>query len=101
MSRGMGHLPEMVKISPACVGHLKTFYNRFVEKVQGRLACKGFFGETTSCLIRRLKYVPPVSNSLDPDQAQHLILPDLGPNCLKSRLCKYMFTSIVPDMGED
>ena len=24
-----------------------------------------------------------VSNSLDPDQAQHLVRPDLGPNCLR------------------
>ena len=30
-----------------------------------------------------------------------IFLPDLGPNCLKSRLRWYMFTSIVPDMGED
>ena len=45
--------------------------------------------------------VPPVSNSLDRDQAQHFILPDLGPNCLKSRLRWYKFTSIVPDMSED
>ena len=43
----------------------------------------------------------PVSNNLDPDQAHHFILPDLGPNCLKSRLRWYMFTSIVPDMGEE
>ena len=61
---------------------------------------------------RRLKYdymphifmtshVQPMSNNLDPDEAQHFILPDLDPNCLKSRLRWYMFTSIVPDMGED
>ena len=25
---------------------------------------------------------PSVSNNLDPDQAQHFIKPDLGPNCL-------------------
>ena len=24
-----------------------------------------------------------MSNSLDPDQAQHLVRPDLGPNCLQ------------------
>ena len=42
----------------------------------------------------------PVSNNLDPDEAQHCILSDLGPNCLKSRLRWYMFTSIVPEMGE-
>ena len=24
-----------------------------------------------------------MSNSLDPDQAQHLVGPDLGPNCLQ------------------
>ena len=24
-----------------------------------------------------------MSNSFDPDQAQHLVLPDLGPNCLQ------------------
>ena len=24
-----------------------------------------------------------VSNSLDPDQAQHFVGPDLGPNCLQ------------------
>ena len=58
---------------------------------------------------RRLKYdymshifmTCATSVNLDPDQAQHFILPDLGPNCLKSRLRWYMFTSIVPDMGED
>ena len=48
-----------------------------------------------------VRHVQPVSNNLDPDQAQHFILPDLGPNCLKSRLRWYMFTSISPDMGED
>ena len=25
----------------------------------------------------------PLSNSLDPDQAQHFVGPDLGPNCLQ------------------
>ena len=48
-----------------------------------------------------VRHVQPVSINLDPDQAQHFILPDLGPNCLKSRLRWYMFTSISPDMGED
>ena len=69
MPRGMGHGPEMVKISPACVGHnqnLSPLENillllLFVEKVQrgasaSRLASKGFFGENTNCLIRRIKY---------------------------------------------
>ena len=53
MPRGMGHRPEMVKISPACVGHnknlspLKNILLLFVEKVQrgartSRLASKGF-----------------------------------------------------------
>ena len=48
-----------------------------------------------------LLHLQPVSNNLDPDEAQHFILPDLSPNCLKSRLRWYMFTSIVSDMGED
>ena len=48
-----------------------------------------------------VQHVQPVSNNLNPDQAQHFILPDLGPICLKSRLRWYMFTSISPDMGED
>ena len=39
-----------------------------------------------------VRHVQPVSNNLDPDQAEHFILPDLGPNCLKSRLRWYMFT---------
>ena len=30
-----------------------------------------------------LSGIPPVSNSLDPDQAQHFVGPDLGPNCLQ------------------
>ena len=54
MPRGMGHRPEMVKISPACVGHNKNLSPLenillllFVEKVQrgartSRLASKGF-----------------------------------------------------------
>ena len=27
--------------------------------------------------------IPSVSNSLDPDEAQHFVGPDLGPNCLQ------------------
>ena len=62
MPRGTGHRPEMVKISPACVGHNKNLSPlenilllHFVEKVQrsartSRLASKGFGGR------RRLKY---------------------------------------------
>ena len=46
-----------------------------------------------------VRHVQPVSNNLDLDQ--NFILPDLGPNCLKSRLRWYMLTSISPDMGED
>ena len=54
MPRGMGHRPEMVKISPACVGHNKNLSPLenillllFVETVQrgarmSRLASKGF-----------------------------------------------------------
>ena len=54
MPRGMVHRPEMVKISPACVGHNKNLSPLenillllFVEKVQrgartSRLASKGF-----------------------------------------------------------
>ena len=54
LTRGMGHRPEMVKISPACVGHNKNLSPLenillllFVEKVQraartSRLASKGF-----------------------------------------------------------
>ena len=30
-----------------------------------------------------LSGIPSVSNSLDPDQAQHFVGPDLGPNCLQ------------------
>ena len=68
MPRGMGHRPEIVKISPACVGHnsLSPLENillllLFVEKVQrdarvSRLTSKGFFGKKTYCLIRRLNY---------------------------------------------
>ena len=29
------------------------------------------------------EYLIRVSNSLDPDQAQHFVGPDLGPNCLQ------------------
>ena len=45
--------------------------------------------------------VKQFANNFNPEGAQHFILPDLGPICLKSRLRWYMFTSIVPDMGED
>ena len=27
--------------------------------------------------------IPSVSNSLDPDQARHFVVPDLDPNCLQ------------------
>ena len=30
-----------------------------------------------------LQEIIDVSNSLDPDQAQHFVMPDLGPNCLQ------------------
>ena len=30
-----------------------------------------------------LSEIPSVSQSLDPDQAQHFVGPDLGPNCLQ------------------
>ena len=30
------------------------------------------------------EYPQSVSNSLEPDQAQHFVGPDLGPNCLQS-----------------
>ena len=107
----------MVKISPACVGHNKNLSPLenillllFVEKVQrgarmSRLASKGF-GEK-----KEIKVGLYVSHFYDMcNQCQTIwiqirpnifILPDLGPNCLKSRLRWYMFTSIVPDMGED
>ena len=112
MPRGMGHRPKMVKISPACVGHNKNLSPLenillllFVEKVQrGARLARGLERR------RRLKYdyMPHIFmtcatsvKQFDPDEAQHFILPDLSPNCLKSRLRWYMFTSIVPDMGED
>ena len=62
MLRGMGDHPEMVKISPACVGHNKSLSPLenillllFVEKVQrgakaSMLTSKGFLGR------RRLRY---------------------------------------------
>ena len=43
----------------------------------------------TFCKI--LSGIPSVSNSLDPDQAQHLVGPDLGPNCLRHL--------VGPDLG--
>ena len=30
-----------------------------------------------------LSGIPSVSNSLDPDQARHFVVPDLGQNCLQ------------------
>ena len=32
---------------------------------------------------KNLSGLPSASNSLDPDQAQHFVWPDLGPNCLQ------------------
>ena len=62
MLRGMGDHPEMVKISPACVGHNKSLSPLenillllFVEKVQrgakaSMLTSKGFLERRIICL---------------------------------------------------
>ena len=62
MPRGMGHRPEMVKISPACVGHNKNLSPLenillllFVEKVQGVPGRVGWLARALE-RRRRLKY---------------------------------------------
>ena len=37
---------------------------------------------------KNFKITFKVSNRLDPDQARHLVGPDLGPNCLQRILAK-------------
>ena len=40
-----------------------------------------------------------VSNSLNPDQAQHFVGPDLGPNCLQRLSADD--TNVTPDLGSN
>ena len=42
-----------------------------------------FFSKSTF-FKKSFKNTIRVSNSLDPDQARHIVGPDLGPNCLRS-----------------
>ena len=64
---------------------LKEFFkNVDFEKSQQTTSVKNFQGgkelkKVEICFIR----IPSVSNSLDPDQAQHFVGPDLGLNCLQ------------------
>ena len=39
-----------------------------------------FFGKSS---FLKIPEIPSVSNSLNPDQAQHIVGPDQGPNCLQ------------------
>ena len=56
----------------------KTIY--FIHMFICRLQI--FFSKSTS-LKNSFRNTIRVSNSLDPDQAGHFVLPDLGPNCLQ------------------
>ena len=39
-----------------------------------------------------------MSNSLDPDQARHIVGPDLGPNCLQMLSCSRQQMSPLADL---
>ena len=81
----------------------KTFLDGFLTcelahvQIDGSGWCFNFFHAGKSFMIscrllifsksfffqKILSGIPSESNSLDPDQARHIVGPDLGPNCLQ------------------
>ena len=58
-----------------------------------------FFFFFFQLLQKNLSGIPSVSNSLDPDQAQRFVGPDLGPNCFKAHILTVKTCTSLRGMG--
>ena len=78
---GKNNSKKYAELTLCLLGNFACFLSS-VDFFQNQLFLKNSIRNTSlSALI--LSYTIRVSNSLDPDQARHLVGPDLGPNCLQ------------------
>ena len=92
---------SVIRVDPDASHILQHFiwisiYCRFFKYVKGEfdstywvilhafLSSADFFFFKSTFPKNSFRNIIRVSNSLDPDQAQHFVGPDLGPNCLKN-----------------
>ena len=64
--------------------YLSRYETRFMQRNFSRFLLSAFFSFQNELFSKNyFSNLTAVSNSLDPDQAQHIIGPNLHPNCLQ------------------